>query len=261
MRFLVHLHLYYHNQIDYFIEKLSNISDCDWDLFVTICEEDEISRQKILALKPDAKIIEVNNIGYDIWPFLQILKLVDLDQYDYVLKLHTKNYRKKVWWPKKYRYKGRHCNGYWWRNRLVSVLVGSKKTWQRNIKLLCNDPQIGMIADKGYFVSLEKNSMEDDLKNLDKYIEILNLSSRNDYFLAGTMFIAKMDIFKSLLNLNLVDSDFSTISQTNTSSSLAHCFERLFSLLVEEKKYKIFLRDDLVTILKEGLFYYFHIFL
>ena len=94
-RLLVHLHLYYHNQLEYMLQKLANINNCDWDLFVTVCEKNQNSIDKIKSLKPDAKIIKVDNKGYDIWPFLQVLNFVDLKNYDYILKIHTKNFRSK----------------------------------------------------------------------------------------------------------------------------------------------------------------------
>ena len=119
-KILVHLHLYYHNQIDYFIGKLKNICNCDWDLYVTICEENEESKNKILQLKPDAKIIKVENIGYDIWPFIQVCRMVNLDDYDYVLKIHTKNYRAKSHLFKEANVK---IKGYSWRDDLVNAYI------------------------------------------------------------------------------------------------------------------------------------------
>ena len=44
---LVHLHLFYYEQTDYFIKKLANINNCNWDLFVTYVEEDKKSIDKI----------------------------------------------------------------------------------------------------------------------------------------------------------------------------------------------------------------------
>ena len=32
MKLLVHQHIYYHDQVDYIINKLSHIVDCDWYL-------------------------------------------------------------------------------------------------------------------------------------------------------------------------------------------------------------------------------------
>ena len=58
---LVHLHLYYQDQLLYFLEKLKNINNCTWDLVITVCEHNEEIKQKILEFKPDAQIILVKN--------------------------------------------------------------------------------------------------------------------------------------------------------------------------------------------------------
>ena len=47
----------------------------------------------------NAKIITVPNKGYDIYPFLIVLSKVKLDEYDYILKIHTKNSRKDCLFP------------------------------------------------------------------------------------------------------------------------------------------------------------------
>ena len=116
-KILVHFHLYYHNQIDFWIDKFSNINHCDWDLFVTYVDENKESKNKILKIKPDTKFIKVKNAGYDILPFLKIIENVNLGEYDYILKMHTKNYRAKP-------YIG---IGYDWRNLLVSAILDSAK--------------------------------------------------------------------------------------------------------------------------------------
>jgi len=48
-KLLVHLHLYYHDQLDNMIEKLKNIQICEWDLYVTTCEYNKDMYEKILA--------------------------------------------------------------------------------------------------------------------------------------------------------------------------------------------------------------------
>ena len=83
------------NQKPKIIYKFSNINHCDWDLFVTYVDENEKSKNKILKIKPDTKFIKVKNAGYDILPFLKIIENVNLSEYDYILKMHTKNYRAK----------------------------------------------------------------------------------------------------------------------------------------------------------------------
>ena len=39
---------------------------------------------------PDARFVECENVGYDVWPFLKVLNETDLSGYSHVLKLHTK---------------------------------------------------------------------------------------------------------------------------------------------------------------------------
>ena len=93
---LVHLHLFYHEQLPYFLDKLKNINNCDWDLIVTVCEHIDESEKMILNFKSDAEIRLVENNGYDILPFLNVIKSVNLDDYDFVLKLHTKRGRNTI---------------------------------------------------------------------------------------------------------------------------------------------------------------------
>lgn len=258
MKLLIHFHLYYHNQLDYFIKKLSNISDCDWDLFVTICEENEESTKKILALKPDAKIIKVDNIGYDIWPFLQVLKSINTDNYDYVLKIHTKRYIDYVWWPNGYKYKT-NKKGFYWRNSIVEPLIGSKKIFQNNLEVL-KQANIGMIADKNYMIPLKENSSDRDLINYKNLFKDLNIRKKYSHFLAGTMFIIKASILNRLINLKVQKTDFDPNSRQGATSSLAHALERIFATLVNDCDYKIYLRENKNLLLWFILFKIFSLF-
>lgn len=51
-KLLVIFHIYYHEQIDYFIDKLCNINGIDWDLFITYTSESEETISKLRKLKP-----------------------------------------------------------------------------------------------------------------------------------------------------------------------------------------------------------------
>ena len=71
MKLLVHFHVYYHDQVDYFIEKMSNINGCDWDLYVTMSEMNPETVGKLRQFKPSAVFIKIENLGYDVWPFIK----------------------------------------------------------------------------------------------------------------------------------------------------------------------------------------------
>ena len=58
-RLLVVLHVYYHEQVDWFIDRLSNIAGCEWDLIVTFSEDSLKSRRKFQSFKPDARFLVV----------------------------------------------------------------------------------------------------------------------------------------------------------------------------------------------------------
>ena len=90
-RVLVHFHVYYEDQIPWFLENLRQIKGCEWDLYVTASVLSQAAKEEILAVFPHAILMPVENVGYDVWPFVKVLKAIDFDRYEYVLKLHTKS--------------------------------------------------------------------------------------------------------------------------------------------------------------------------
>lgn len=241
MKLLVHLHLYYHEQLDYFIKKLSNISGCEWDLYVTFSEQNTDSEKKILKLKTDAKFLKVSNIGYDIWPFIQVLKNINLEEYGYVLKLHSKRYIDFVWWPDDYEYKT-NKKGFYWRNSLVEPLIGSKKKFKNILDSLNKNPNIGFVSDKSYMISIEKNSSDIDKEFYKNTCKELNITKKYPEFLAGTMFIIKTSVLKRVIHIQ--EEMFDTKSCQGASSTFAHALERIFTTLVYDEGYEIYLIDD-----------------
>ena len=235
MKFLVHLHIYYHNQVDYFLKKLSNIEGCDWDLYVTYVEENQQSFDKIKNFKPGTTFIKVANIGYDVWPFIQVIRKINLEDYDYVLKLHTKNLSNK-----KVKILGciKYCfSGSFWRDELVNTLIGTKRIFKNNLNALKNDQNIGMIFSRIFYISLT-NILTEETFLLYKLEKRLNLKHFNK-FLAGTMFIIKSDALKILANSDINENDFSQKSLSHSGGSIAHVIERLFPMIILDKKYKV----------------------
>ncbi len=239
---LVHLHLYYHEQIDYMLSKLKNINNCNWDLYVTICQDNSISKKKILNFKPDAKIIIVENKGYDVWPFISIIKSVNLSNYDYIVKIHTKNYQKKP--------NALGKKGFWWRNELIDSLLKSKTRYKNNIKIL-EDNSIGMICSALMYRTVSGNKkIPEESFLLNKELLRLNFTTQKRDFCAGTMFIAKADIFKFLQTSQINANDFSTSESTSSVGTLAHVYERILCIAVSEYGYKIYPKVNKIEILK-----------
>ena len=238
MKLLVHLHVYYHNQVDYFIKKLSNISGCDWDLYVTYVEENEVTQNKIKTLKPDAVFMKVENLGYDVLPFIQVIRSINLDDYNYVMKLHTKSAnekRVKVFGCKKHSFKG-----FFWRNEIVNSLIGSKKQFKANLDLLKKNNNVGMITSKLFFLLINGMSIFTEDTSLLYYLKKrLNIKSNLRYFCAGTMFIIKSDVLNVLKNSDITIEDFSNTSKSHSNGTIAHALERIYGMLVDMYGYKI----------------------
>ena len=90
-KILIHLHLYY---IEYFDEIASYIKNLnqkfEYQLYITIPKQNANFTSVLQSSFPESKIFICDNIGFDIYPFIKIIKSVNLDKFSYVIKLHTK---------------------------------------------------------------------------------------------------------------------------------------------------------------------------
>ena len=226
---LVHLHLYYTEQLKYMLKKLKNINSCNWDLYVTMTKNDTNIINKIKNIKPDAKILIVENRGYDVWPFIQVLNSVNLNDYDFILKFHTKKYRKK---------KDFYGKGYSWRNYLINALLKNKKTFKNNLITMLENPEIGLIGSKVTLATMGIKE-DDDTILFEKLCQKYNLPVSKGNFIAGTMFLARAECYQLIKRMKLTAEDFSKEQQTSSRKSTAHTMERLLSRIVEMQNFKI----------------------
>ena len=224
-KILVHLHLFYHNQIDYVISKLRNITNCKWDLYVTFCDENEKSFLKLKRFKPDVIFFKVKNLGYDVYPFIQVLRKVNLCDYDYVLKLHTKSPQKIFGFFKSYR----------WRNNMFDGLLESKKQFLKALNVIEN-PKNGLLASH-YRMLRFTGLVAEEGYMLNEMMKRLGLHYRGNIYVSGTMFLARAALYKDLANSDINDDDFAKISHTGSNSTNAHVLERVLSLIVYDKGY------------------------
>ncbi len=229
-KILVHLHLFYHEQVDYFIEKLKNIFT-SFDLFVTITEENKESKAKILAFKQDTNFIRVKNLGYDVYPFWKVINQINLDDYKYILKLHTKSKRTSEW-------KNNYVTfiDYQWRNELVEPLIGSVNTYIHALETLKNS-SVAMIGASDLLRSYEHESQLEKTKKLCNRMKIKY--NQNAEFVCGTMFFVKSEILVPFKEMILYDEDFPIDTLSNSVGTTAHSLETIFGILVSEKEMQV----------------------
>ena len=255
-RLLVHLHLFYTDQLPYFLQKLKNITRCKWDLIVTLTQTNPSVEKELKTFKPNVKIIQVENKGYDIWPFLQVLSQSDLSQYNYILKLHTKNTRA----DEARFFEIKSNTTYLWRNMLVDSLLSSERTFLRNLTILEKNPKIGMLACAPCIVKRSITYLE-DTSLFENLIKTLHLKTSCRFFCAGTMFMIRPQIVTKLLNAHFTEKDFSTsVSHTGGTATLAHAIERVFIPLFYDCKMHVYPLQNFTYTFKHFLYLLFHHF-
>lgn len=228
---LVILHIYYHDHVGYYIDKLKNINGCEWDLIVTYSEQSQRTKNKFKDFKPDTEFVMVDNTGYDVWPFIQTIKAVDLSGYDYILKLHTKNINNPS-----IRLNGLKQTGHRWRNLLLDSMLRSPRQFSRCLKRFEKKPNMGLLCCYELFINLT-DSRPEDTYMLEEEATRIGLQTKKGKFCAGTMFMVKPECLKSIIEADFTP-DMWVTGKSHSIGTLAHVYERIFCIAVLNAGYK-----------------------
>ncbi len=231
MKILVHLHLFYQDMLPEMLGLLRNLEDYDYDLFATVCKASHETLDNLRRFKPEVTIIDVENRGYDVAPFVKVLQLADLKQYDYIIKLHSKQTLKHRAWLKNTSFKG---DG--WRKALVGFM--SSKEQLRKTLALFRNPDVGMVS---HYNLITEAGREDVVANkrAEKLLAEMGLQTNEHKFVGGTMFIARAYLFKPLKEYPCKMEDFEPYSKDVHGGTLAHAYERLFGYVVTAQQKEI----------------------
>lgn len=222
---LAHVHIYYPHLYKDIKECLLNITTHKIDLFVTMVEEHSEVISDIKATFPNARIEIVENKGFDIAPFIHVINKVNLDDYDLVVKLHTK----RDIYSRPHMINGYDLGGSKWRNYLLNFCK-TEENWKKSLNLLNRD-DVSMVSDYHVILKQDANVAPEYLDELENKLKISYSKERE--FVAGTMFVAKAKIFKPLQN-KLKSEEFSS-SVRNTGDDLPYACERVFGFINDSK--------------------------
>lgn len=229
-RLLVHLHIYYPDQTDFFLDKLNNIS-IPYQLVVTLTDDNDSIRKKISAKIPDTQFLIVENCGYDLYPFFQAMKQFDLSSYDYILKLHTKNSRNRLSLNHLHYYNNE------FRDNLIAPLINTTSCFKRVFDILSSSPQTGIICSRFFIV------MKEAPKNKPYTIKLCqdyNIPYNEEVpFCAGTMFMCKSEIVRFMLKNDYSATEYGYNQRTGNTGTLAHSMETFFGIVCQYLGYNI----------------------
>jgi len=231
MKLLVIFHIYYHNQVDWFVDRMRSINGCSWDLKVTFSQEDDATIDKIRNLKPDAEFIKVGNNGYDVLPFINVLKNTDLAPYDCIMKLHTKNIDK----ASSIKLNGIRLSGEMWRDFLVNSMLKSQKQFTKCLKRFENNGT-GMVCCEELHVALTRRRPE-DMSLLEKETTRIGFHTKRGRFCAGTMFMVRPACLEKVISADFSNSEWCS-GASHIKGTLAHVYERILSIAVIDAGYR-----------------------
>lgn len=224
------VHIYYPKLWPELKECLNNITE-PYNLYVTTVADNKYLEKDVLKFKSDAHFEVVENRGYDIGPFVHVINKLELSDYSYVVKLHTKRDMPEGSLVKSY-----NCSGAKWRSWALSFLKNGN--FKKCLHSLENNGKLGMI---GNFHLIMKNENNGDPKAKERAVSLLDKAqlSFNKYgFAAGTMFIARAELLKPVQYLKLELTDFA-VPDKNHTSGLAHAIERFLGICIYSQHYEI----------------------
>ena len=218
------IHLFYFEMWEEIKNYLSNLED-KFDLFISIPDGINNFEHSILDDYPTAKIIQWENYGRDIAPFIAIYSNINRLGYKYVCKIHTK----------KSEYIGETLN---WRKELLDELLGSQQII-RDIKQHLDEPGIGMIGPKNNLIST-RSYMGGNLEIIQGLASQLGKMYRGEPFLfiAGSMYWFKPAAISKILELNLSERDF-PVEKGQRDATLAHAMERFICFLALNSGFQV----------------------
>ena len=234
-RVAVHLHLYYQDLLEEFLEYFSNIS-WPFDLYIS-CREDAdtaaiYAKTKALAMARKVEVKALQNRGRDLAPlYAQFGE--EISKHDYFLHVHTK----------KSLYSGAEKQG--WRGYSLRTLLGSKERVdyifslfeKENAGLIYPDRQAEVPAIAYGWLKNEGLARE-----LFKEYDLGDMPSVFNYP-AGSFFWARTQALKPLFDRHYSYEDFPE-EAGQTDGTLAHALERILPFVSRKQGYDDFILDE-----------------
>ncbi len=218
----------------YYTEMWNELSTCiknitvPFDLVITMVKRDVAFENIVKKDFPNAKILVVENRGFDVGPFIQVLNETNLDNYSYIIKLHTKRNLGNCIFNGYNIGKFRH-------RKLLLDFLSSHERFNTILDSFLHNNQIGMVANFK-LISNKKN-----LNCMEKCLELsqkMNLPLTKFEYVCGTMFMVRANLFSVLKKLDISINDFE-IPRSHRDGQLAHVFERMFGFVVLAQGYNI----------------------
>lgn len=227
---LIHVHLYYHEMWPELERYLRSIpKSLSRRIYVTLVERNPEVEASILRFDPKATILQVENRGFDVGPFVQVLNMVNLDDYSLLIKLHSKRDM-----PLGSAVGSINLSGDRWRKMLLAFLrpVGFRCA----LRAFRQDPKLGMT---GHASLIFRECLCDSVYNQSvTFLQKLGLPEKDFAYIIGTMFMCRAELMKPIQQLGFSMQDFELPDRRRTEA-LAYTLEALLCWIVTAQGYEL----------------------
>ena len=207
------LHVYYIDRWSYFENKLKQLKT-DFDLYVTLCENNVDISNDIKKAFPKATIYKYPNKGLDIGPFIRTIKRLRDKDYDYLIKIHTKTIGENAAKNNILKQKGHNTDTSRQVDNMINDLISSDDIIQRNIELIRSD-NVRMYGTRV-------------------------ISTDHHKFVPGTMFLVDYKVLRDILSDELLDVWYSKMPEVySAGGTFTHLVERLLGQKIVDAGYDI----------------------
>lgn len=216
------VHVWYPDVLKDVLARLAR-TGLNWHLLITTTADKSSEVEAILdAGSTGYRILIVENRGRDILPFLAAANQLIDEGVDVVLKIHTKRSLHRQ-------------DGDAWRTDLLEKLLDNENA-ARILNSFHTNARLGLVAPVGhtqpmsYYWGANKTSVQ----ALSGRIGLNGKDLETETFVSGSMFWVRLESLRTLLDADLVGSDFDD-ERGQLDGTLAHAVERLFSVCVRDR--------------------------
>lgn len=236
-RIAVVINCYYVDLMDELLEQVSLIP-VPFDVYVTNVSDQDVRLPETLGNMRRGIVVDCENRGRDILPMIHLVNSGVLDQYDLILKVHTK---KSPWREQHTQLSGSGEN---WRGVFLDSLLASEDNIARIIASFADDSDLGVVTAPGSIVGKEFwGGDERIVRQLLRRIE-LGVTASALRFPSGSMYWCRGFVLQGLRCLNLIADDFDE-EAGQVDGTTAHAVERIVGILSEEAGLHMVSTDEL----------------
>jgi len=220
------LHVWYPELLDELVAAL-RASGIDWRIIITTApEREQVVREKVASLDLRAEIAVFENRGRDILPFLHVANQLLDEGVEVLVKLHSKRSTHRQ-------------DGDTWRRELLKKLLAPERA-AHITKAFRTDSALGLVGAEGHLQPLGyyRGANRENVSYLCARIGITAPQPDSDRFIAGSMFWARLEALRPLLDAHLDVAEFEKESG-QLDGTFAHAVERTLALAATATGFKL----------------------